>query len=148
MKGLTVKQIGDLFREFNFNETEAAGLFRWYAFPSRRDVSEHDIPAYVRAQFYEGQSDLQIWVVRVRSNLSVMKEGFSDYVGSEADVVAAIGNALIARQRASVEELVKWSDPRVIGSPLFQTALSPYRTESLQAEFILADWLLESGVPF
>jgi hypothetical protein len=148
MKGLTAKQVGDLLREFGFNEVEVAGLFHWYVFPhSHRYVEEQNIPAYVRAQFYEGRSDLQLWVVRVRANLSVMEEGFSDYVRSEDEVVEAVRNVLATRQHVAVEELVKWRDPRVPDS-FYLSASSPHRKDRLAAERVLAGWLLENGVPF
>lgn len=149
---LTIQQVRQIFSEFGFVESEAAGLFRWYEFPSARVVREEKIYAYVRAMFYEPRSELQIWVNSVGPGLrakAYQENMFQGQVDTDDDVYREISRMVAARQMRAVAELVSWSDDRLPPHPeLIAVAHSPAKSESRQALILIRDWLLERGIPF
>lgn len=151
---LEISQVGELARELGFTEVQAAGLFRWYEYPGKQlpAVEMHgqrqQIPAYVRVQFYEPSSELQVWIVRVRRG--EIQEGFMGNVASGAELEKALREAVRMRHTAAIEELVRWGDKRIENAPrgLVESAHSPYQEERLATQLVLADWLLDHGVEF
>jgi hypothetical protein len=147
--GLSIAQVDEIFRENGFAAVQAAWLFRWYEYPSPRYVQEHRIPAHLRAMFYEPRSELQMWVVTWKHAGSYPSRDITEDVFSVADVEDAIRRFAALRQFIAVDQLVRWDDERLAPiRGLVETARSPRQNDRHQAETVIADWLLERGIPF
>lgn len=145
MKGLTTKQVAAVFQDFGFQQVEAAGLFSFYEAPTRSDVREFDLPVYVRAMFYEGRSEVQIWMVLAwKGGRGQMHDDGSAVAHSQGELATLIQRMVHQRQEFAVRELVRVHDHR----------LSQFRDLVAAAEhdrdavLVLADALMERGVPF
>lgn len=145
MSGLKIEQVDEVFSAAEFTRVESAGLFRWWEYPDRRVRREFDIPAYIRAMFYEGRSELQVWVVLAwRGGRGHVDAHVESYVASQLEVEKMIRSMFVARQDAAVGELLQVGDHRLHTLKKLAAAAN---TE-VEARDVLADALLERGVPF
>lgn len=133
---LTRDQVGGVLRELGFNETQAAGLFFWFEYPSpswERNQDERQIVA--RVQFYEARSDLDAWLFRPFRPHETYAAKHSGYVHTEEEVRAAgvhmLGERLAVIARASGAR----PPPELISAIDDETGLR-----------VLQDWMMERGI--
>lgn len=145
---LTVQRVDAVMHELGFAQVEAAAHFHWYESPVKARRVELDAPNWVRVMYYAPRNDVQVWLVP--KNGLHTHDMFGGILETAAQLTEVLSAALRARQDAAVEELVKWNDKRLEAVPedLIRLAHSPYKHERFEAQAVIADLLLERGIPF
>lgn len=137
LANLTRQQVGDVLRSVNFNETEAAGLFSWFEYPSRR---WHPDKVIARIQFYEARSEMDTWLYVPSSSIS-LGEREAEYVFYEQNV-RTLAESLLRRRLVTIATLA-------LGQGKVREDLRALMIEAPRdpgAGRVLHDWLLDNGI--